>query len=1443
LGIGDTPARDLAGAAAPADDGAARAADALACEFASGALAEELRDFPLLAASLCEAPMAAFSLVGMQRQHLVARVGIDAADTPREVAFCTHTLDSAEGFEVHDATADPRFAANPLVTGAPRIGAYAGVAIEDDAGRKVGSLFVAWHAPRRLSASAMDGLRRLARQLARRVQLHVAIAESARSRDAARASDRRFRRALEALDHVAVQAYRRDGRITFWNRASESLYGWRAEEAVGADIVPLLFAPQEHAAERELLARVAASGDVPAAGEVDVKRRDGSTATIYAARVLVPSADGEPEFFCFDVDVTARRAAEAEALAGQQLLRDLADTVHGAIQRYVVRADGTDAIEYCSAGARAIWEIDAQAIIDDPRRLWAMVHPDDVDAMRASVDASARDLAPWRHQWRIRTPSGAEKVLSGAGTPRRGPQGETVWITHFTDVTERVAAERALALSEERLRAIADSIPGAIFRYIVHPDGRDNIEYMSRGCEEIWEIDAASIMADPAPLWAMVLPDDLPAMRDSVLDSARTLAPWRHQWRMRTPSGKLKWLAGNGNPVRTAAGDVVWSSFIIDRTAQATAEAALARSEARFRAIADNIPGAIFRYALHADGRHAVEFISQGAQAIWEHAPAAIEADAQLLFQCIAPEERAAMRESLEASARAQGVWQHRWRITTPSGRRKWLQASGQPFRREDGGTGWDGYLFDVTERRESEAALALSEARLRVLMESAPDAIVVLDLDAGCFTDFNGRACRMFGVDEARLRELGPAAVSPELQPDGRSSTVAASEFLRRAAAGEEPVFEWTHQRADGTPVPCEVHLVRIPDANRTLIRGSLVDITARKDAEEALRRTEARLSLLVKHMADGFFTLDREFRYVDVNDATATYVGVEPAQLRGRRLEDLFPGAMDTPFGHAYAAVMAGGESCTIEDHYPPLDRWYEARVLPAPTGVAVFFRDVTERKRAEQALRDSEARIRLVVQNMLDGFFVLDRDWRFVEINAAAARAMRQPAAALVGRNLRDVFPGVEQRVFGKAYVEVLAGGPPTIVSDFHPLLRRWYEARVQPSEAGVAVFFNDVTERREAENALRESERRFRSLVEDLGTIAVQGYDDERRITFWNRASEQFYGWTAAEAMGRRLEETIIPPPMREAVVDIHARWVREGRVDTPSEELVLVDRAGLPVPVYSSHIMLRRPDGGHDLYCLDVDLRDLRRTEAALQEANAALRQRNEELQQFVMIASHDLQEPLRKVQTFADRLQGSLAERLGTTERDYLDRLHGAASRMRELIQDLLDYSAVSFGAPQRAPVDLAAVLRGVLDDLAEPIAASGARVDAQDLPTIEADPVQMRQLLQNLLGNALKYRDPRRAPRVRVEAAPVVAPGGPGIALRVADNGIGFDDAHRERIFAPFQRLHARTEYDGTGIGLAIVRRIVERHGGSVEAQGRPGEGATFTIVLPMGDAAHGQA
>jgi PAS domain S-box-containing protein len=258
------------------------------------------------------------------------------------------------------------------------------------------------------------------------------------------------------------------------------------------------------------------------------------------------------------------------------------------------------------------------------------------------------------------------------------------------------------------------------------------------------------------------------------------------------------------------------------------------------------------------------------------------------------------------------------------------------------------------------------------------------------------------------------------------------------------------------------------------------------------------------------------------------------------------------------------------------------------------------------------------------------------------------------------------------------------------------------------------------------------------------------------------------------------------------------------------------------------------ESGHT-FCVARDVTARRRAEAALQQAFDDLRLRNRELQDFAFVASHDLQEPLRKIRAFSDRLLARYSAALDEQGRDYLVRSGQAAARMQVLIDDLLAYSRVNSRGKPFGEVDLGQVVGSVLDDLEARLEASGGAVEVGTLPRIQADATQLRQMLQNLIANALKFRAPDRAPLVRIHAEQRQLEGErPGWAVIIEDNGIGFEQKYAERIFGPFQRLHGRQEYEGTGIGLAIVRRIVERHRGTVEAEGRPGEGARFVVILP---------
>ena len=250
---------------------------------------------------------------------------------------------------------------------------------------------------------------------------------------------------------------------------------------------------------------------------------------------------------------------------------------------------------------------------------------------------------------------------------------------------------------------------------------------------------------------------------------------------------------------------------------------------------------------------------------------------------------------------------------------------------------------------------------------------------------------------------------------------------------------------------------------------------------------------------------------------------------------------------------------------------------------------------------------------------------------------------------------------------------------------------------------------------------------------------------------------------------------------------------------------------------------------------------MRRT-ALLKARTEELGRSNTELEQFAYIASHDLQEPLRKVQAFGDMLTTQFRDVLGADGQDYLQRMQNAAKRMQGLINDLLNFSRVMTKAKPFVAVDLKTVAEQVVGDLESRIQQTGGRVEIGDLPSLDADPLQMQQLLLNLIGNGLKYHRPGVAPLVSVRGQlmnsnddrPGVISAEPICEITVSDNGVGFDQKYAERIFAPFERLHGR-EFEGTGMGLAICRKIVERHGGTITAQGTLDQGAVFVAKLPV--------
>jgi PAS domain S-box-containing protein len=356
-------------------------------------------------------------------------------------------------------------------------------------------------------------------------------------------------------------------------------------------------------------------------------------------------------------------------------------------------------------------------------------------------------------------------------------------------------------------------------------------------------------------------------------------------------------------------------------------------------------------------------------------------------------------------------------------------------------------------------------------------------------------------------------------------------------------------------------------------------------------------------------------------------------------------------------------------------------------------------------------------------------------------------------------------------------------------------------------------------------LHKLQHRYELILNSAGE-GICGLDPQGKATFVNPVVARITGWPIEELLGKTEQDLFQPKAI-------------EGQPETEaanSGERVFLRKDGSRFPV--EYVRTQIEEGGQQTGSVLIfkDITERKRAEAALGQKAAELARSNAELEQFAFVASHDLQEPLRKIQAFGDRLKTKLDKALQPDSRDYLERMQNASARMRTLIDDLLAFSRVIRSAQPFVPVDLGHIAKEVLGDLEMRIEKNGAHVELDALPTIDADPTQMRQLLLNLIGNALKFQPPGAQPLVMVSARTVTSISGEQFCeLVVEDNGIGFEDQYAEKIFAVFQRLHGRGEYEGTGVGLAVCRRIADRHHGTIVAKGRPGKGATFTVTLPV--------
>jgi PAS domain S-box-containing protein len=831
----------------------------------------------------------------------------------------------------------------------------------------------------------------------------------------------------------------------------------------------------------------------------------------------------------------------------------------------------------------------------------------------------------------------------------------------------------------------------------------------------------------------------------------------------------------------------------------------------------------------------------------------------------IHPEDRKNIVEEAFRKALDSGFYNYEARVVRPDKSICWIKTAGKVYYNEaHKPVRMLGTMMDITEQRIQDE----NNSRLAAIVQSTSDAIIAVNLDR-LITNWNASAERTFGYTEAEIIGKPITTLIPKdlwYQEDEIFDKILKDEPIEH--------LETIRKHKSGSLIDISLSISPIKDKQGNIVSISKIarDVSRQKNIERLIGENEERLKILVETSELGTWELDliddrlgysaRFLQFMGYHESeTPSYSEVRerlhPDDLKVRALA----------FEQAYEHGVLNYKSRLIWRDGSM--HWMEAkgRVLyddhHKPLKIIGTLRDLTEERRKQQKIEENELRLRTAALSSELGTWDYDPKTEVMRWDDASRKLFGvgpdvpvtvdlfwecmhpddRPAA--LARMLEALNPDMatnyesEYRIVGLPHEEV-----------------RWIHAKGKAffDEDRIPYHFSgtvlDVTEKRMALEELKDSERKFRLLADSMPQFIWTG-DVHGTLNYFNRSVYKYSGLTP-EYMAEHGWIQIVHPDEREENIRLWTESVTNGtdflfehRFRRSDGEYRWQLSRAIPQKDANGNIQMwvGTSTDIHDqkTFAKDLELKVQERTKD-LQQANQELERMNEELASFAYVSSHDLQEPLRKIQTFANRI--SEKEVLSDAGKDYFRRMQDAAQRMHLLIEDLLAYSRTSTTEKVFETTDLNTLMNEVTHDLEQVIKEKQASIDYHNLPVMNIIPFQFRQLFTNILSNALKFSKQDVPSHISIRAEQVQG-GESGHSelvkdrmyhhLTVQDNGIGFSPEYNARIFEVFQRLHGKHEYKGTGIGLAICKKIVENHHGSISAVGEQGVGATFHIYVPV--------
>lgn len=764
-----------------------------------------------------------------------------------------------------------------------------------------------------------------------------------------------------------------------------------------------------------------------------------------------------------------------------------------------------------------------------------------------------------------------------------------------------------------------------------------------------------------------------------------------------------------------------------------------------------------------------------------------------------------------------------------------------------------------LLELQETKDKLTLAKDRYVWLFDGAPVGYLVVDANE-LIMQANQTFADMVGNKAQRLHGV---SFTDFIAPEDHGAFHGRYRAFFKHPEGKELDFRLLGKNGN-LHVRCTARVEEEPPTTTSgepLKRILLVvqDISSRVQAEKALRNSEQQYRELYEDAPVGIFESTPEGRYLGLNPEYARIAGYSSSEAMMAGISNiarqlyLHPEHRD----HFNRMLLENGYVRNFETELKRPDGttfWVsmDTRAKQDDRGEITyvgFLRDITERRRAEEALRKSEERYKMIVTSMNDLLFVVDSEDRFIDIHCRSIDRLFLPPEEVLGKTMAQVMPKSVAESYHLAASTVRRDGGSQCYeySLFMNGEEQWFQSclDLHADEKTIVAGVRDITEKRLAEEALRESEARFRNLFEHLPTVAVQGYGMDGVMQFWNKASEIFYGYSAKEAVGKNLVDLIIPDEMRQGVIQEIKSMSASGK-PIPAAELDLKRKDGSRIHVCSSHALLQRSGKEPELFRIDVDLTELKQTETALIQAKERAEAANQAKSEFLANMSHEIRTPLNGILGMMQLLRTTTLSR---DQHKYVHLAVTSTNRLTRLLSDILDLSRVETGMMtiHEDEFDVNELGKSVTDLFTVMAGEKGIDLRIDIDPAIPSrligDEGRVRQILFNLVGNALKFTD-NGAVHLRMSSLFAAKGGDMRMLFSVMDTGIGIPTDRLDSLFKPFVQVDGSytRSYQGAGLGLAIVRRLVELIGGNISVESTEGQGTTVHVVLPFKLAQRGE-